>query len=306
MIKRIIPNYPSIGLIALLIISCFCCNRAQHQRDEKERSPSGSRVYIDTVTGMEFIFVKGSTFRMGDVHRIGRSNEHPHHEVTLKDFYMGKHEVTRAQFQKFINETGYITMAEKIGWSWDWNDNQMYDLFKVKGVSWKSPGFSQGENHPVVFVSWNDASAYAEWLSQKSGLPFRLPTETEWEYAAKGGTEYEVWAGTSNIKKLVDYAWFGENSLGTTHPVGKKNPNSFGFYDMSGNVWEWCQNYYHPYKKVPPSPPPGEDKGRYRTLRGGGWKDGEDYTRTTYRNGYSPDYYYKSIGFRLAFSPEGQ
>ena len=217
---------------------------------------AGGMAFVDPVTGMEFIFVKGGCFDMGDTFGDGRDNEKPVHNVCVADFYIGKYEVTVGQFKIFVNDAGYRTEAEKGDGCYTFTDT---GLKKDSTKSWRSPGLSQDDQHPVVCVSWNDTNAYTKWLSGKTSKSYHLPTEAESEFAARSGGKKEKYAGTSSDSDLVNYAWYTSNSGGKTHPVGQKRPNSLGLYDMSGNVREWVQDWYDEnyYKYSPRNNPQG-------------------------------------------------
>jgi len=215
--------------------------------------------------GIDFVLVKGGSFKMGDTFGDGEDDEKPVHTVTVSDFYMGKTEVTVGQFRKFVSAAGYRTEAEKDGWSWIWTGS---DWEKKDGINWKKPGFSQTDSHPVVCVSWNDALAFCKWAG------CRLPTEADWEYAARGGIKgmnYK-YSGSNDLEEV---GWYSKNSGKKTHPVGQKKANELGLYDMSGNVWEWCSDWYEKdyYQNSPRNNPKGPDSGKYRVLRGGSWYD---------------------------------
>jgi formylglycine-generating enzyme required for sulfatase activity len=150
---------------------------------------------------------------------------------------------------------------------------------------------------PVEGVSWNDIQNFIEKLNKKTGMTYRLPTEEEWEYAAKGGKESRgyIYAGSDN---LDDVAWFSKNSNGKTHAVGEKLPNELGIHDMSGNVWEWCQDWYKPYPGCS-----GTDRtGVLRVYRGGSWDYGAGNCRASFRDSLGPGYRNFDLGFRLAAS----
>ena len=193
-----------------------------------------------------------------------------------KNFAMGKYLVTRGEFAKFVQETGYDAG----------NDCKVFNGTEWKqGGNWCSPGFGQDDSHPVVCVSWNDAQAYVQWLSRKTGKSYRLPTEEEWQAACDGGSQTE-YCGSNNIDAV---AWYAGNSGNTTHPVGRKQANGYGLYDMSGNVWERMTDFYnsnHP------------DTGR--ALRGGSWNSAPHYGRAVIRH-FSEEAERNSYsGFRLA------
>jgi formylglycine-generating enzyme required for sulfatase activity len=252
------------------------------------------------------VLVRGGAFEMGDWLGTGTADERPVHEVMVSDFFLGRREVTVRQFRAFVAATGYRTSAEKAGWVLDINP-AMRTFEKKEGISWKNPGFEQGNNNPVVWVNWNDAREYTRWLARETGRPYRLPTEAEWEYAAREGGRELRWAGTADQGRVGDYAWFAENSGGRPHAVGGKMPNALGLFDMSGNVWEWCLDWRGVYRAggEPFVDPRGSSKSPYRALRGGSWRVDGNVIRTTYRNGYKPDYAHSSIGFRVAL-PAGE
>jgi formylglycine-generating enzyme required for sulfatase activity len=211
-----------------------------------------------------------------------------------------------AQFKQFIDDTGYQTDADKRtgGYgSYIWDGSSWVEK---DGVNWKcgvsGPLRPQSEfNHPVIHVSWNDAVAYAQWLSRKTGKTWRLPSEAEWEFAAKGGSA-TTYSGSNSIDEV---AWYSSNSGGKTQPVGQKKPNGYGLYDMTGNVWEWCADWYSSdyYKSSPSSNPQGPNSGSHRVYRGGSWYINAEYCRVANRNGSAPDYRGHDIGFRLVLAP---
>lgn len=225
----------------------------------------------------EMITVTGGTFKMGDTHGDGGSDEQPVHSVTVKTFKIAKTETTVLQWKTFCNATGR-KMPDAPEWGWI-------------------------DSHPIVNVSWNDAIAYTEWLSEKFNAAYRLPTEAEWEYAARGGNQSK---GTkySGSKSPDNAGWYEENSGGTTHPVAGKTPNELGLYDMSGNVWEWCMDRYGSdyYGSSPNADPKGPASGSYRVLRGGGWDDATSRYRVTIRFNNDPSDGSHTDGFRVVIS----
>ena len=256
----------------------------------------------------EMVFVQGGTFQMGqpDPNIGGCKNcddEQPVHTVRVRDFYLGKYEVSVREFAQFINETGYKTDAEREGWSY-WRDGDSWK--KKNGIYWKHDVKgnlrpSSEYNHPVIHVSWNDATEYCKWLSKKTGKNFRLPTEAEWEYAASGSNKSRgyTYAGSNDLDEV---AWYEFNSGSKTHPVGQKEPNELGLYDMSGNVWEWCNDWYDPdyYKNSPGNNPKGPSSGSYRVLRGGSWGNVRQGCRVANRGRSNPSNQLSGLGFRLA------
>jgi len=259
--------------------------------------------------------VEGGTFTMGctteQLANCG-DNEKPAHAVTLNSFYMAKYEVTVAQFEIFINETAYQTDADREGWSYAYTGSSWE---KNEGVNWRcGVGGSErslGEyNHPVIHVSWNDAVAYCNWLSSKTGKKYRLPTEAEWEFAARGGNSSPsggrsgggldyLYSGSNNIDEV---AWYTNNSGNQTHAVGQKKANKLGICDMSGNVWEWCSDWYSDsyYQPSPANNPKGPTSGSYRVVRGGSWSDDAAYCRSASRDYDAPGNRGHSGGFRLS------
>ena len=269
-----------------------------------QTTADGNRTFTVNGVTFEMVAVKGGTFTMGCTSEQGGecdNDEKPTHSVTLSDYYIGKYEVTVAQFRAFINETGYQTDADKNGGSYIWNGSQW--VLK-SGVNWRCGAdgrvrSSSEDNHPVIHVSWNDAKAFYEWLSRKTGANFRLPTEAEWEYAARGGNKSRgyKYSGSNNIGSV---AWYSDNSGSTTHQVGTKSPNELGIYDMTGNVWEWCSDWYGDYSSGSQTNPQGQSSGSNRVYRGGSWDSFARYCRVSYRCIASPDYRYYYLGFRLA------
>lgn len=221
----------------------------------------------------DMVLVEGGTFMMGS--NDGNANEKPVHQVTLNNYYIGKYEVTLAQFKAFIEDSGYNTDAEKgtggygsyIWENGNWNNKD--------GINWRhdvNGKLQSDDRHPVIHISWNDAMEFCKWLSSKTGKNFTLPTEAEWEYAARGGNKSKgyQYAGSNEIGSV---AWHSDNSGYKTHPVGLKQANELGLYDMSGNVWEWCSDWYgeNYYANSPANNPKGPDAGSLRVLRGGSW-----------------------------------
>jgi formylglycine-generating enzyme required for sulfatase activity len=278
---------------------------------DKRRSEASSLV-------PEMVFIQGGTFQMGS--NEGDDDEKPVHTVTVGSFYMGKYEVTVAQFRQFINDAGYQTDADKDGGSYIWTGKWE----KRSGVNWKCDAEGnirpQSEyNHPVIHVSWNDATEYCNWLSRKTGKNYRLPTEGEWEYAAGNGTRHTKYswgngdpygkaggnvADESLKRKYSDGTIFSGYDDGYifTAPVGSFNPNDFGLHDMTGNVWEWCKDWYGGdfYKTSPAIEPKGPSTGSGRVNRGGSWNFEPAFQRVAFRYGYFPSGRFGDLGFRLA------
>lgn len=284
-----------------------------------ERTATAAAV-TDPVTGLELVLIPAGSFVMGSpADETGRwdkdDREGPQHQVEItRAFYLGKHEVTVGQFRKFVQDAGYKTEAETGGGAYSWTGSKWE---KKEGIYWDNPGFSQTERHPVTCVSWNDAQAFIRWLNRKTGRSYRLPTEAEWEYAARAGTKTARYWG-ENPDQACQFANVADRTAKksfpgwTTHecddgyvytaPVGSFRPNAFGLYDMLGNVWEWCEDWFDKdyYKNSPVQNPTGPSSSAYRVLRGGSWDYGPRYVRAAYRLNLTPDRRLYSIGFRLA------
>lgn len=238
--------------------------------EDEEQTPEGAvspnaNVRTFTVNGVSFqmVFVEGGTFRMGS--DSGDSDENPVHDVTLSNYSIGKTEVTQALW---------------------------------RAVMGTNPSSFKGDNLPVEKVSWNDCQTFIKKLNAITGANFRLPTEAEWEYAARGGKQSKnyTYSGSNDIGTV---AWYYSNSSIKTHPVGQKQPNELGIYDMSGNVLEWCSDWYSSYSRYAQTNPSGAtSNGRVR--RGGSWYDDAGYCRSTFRGYYAPAEGSVILGFRLA------
>jgi formylglycine-generating enzyme required for sulfatase activity len=263
----------------------------------------GMKLNVNSI-GMKLNLIPAGDFLMGspESDKDASNDEKPQHRVRIaQPFYLGTHQVTHGQFRRFIEATRYQTEAEKDGkggWGLDVASGKWVQDPKFTR---RSPGFDQTDDHPVVNVCWNDATAFSDWLSREEGQKYRLPTEAEWEYACRAGTTTRYSFG-DNERSLGRYAWYAANSNGQTHPVGEKNPNAFGLYDMHGNVWEWCSDGYETdsYKQSPVADPRGPGQAAHRVVRGGSWGLGPKYVRSAFRLGESPGYRSISLGFRLA------
>lgn len=235
---------------------------------ETRKGPVRGRLWTDSTTGMEFVWVPGGCYQMGcGPWQIAcDKNEKPAHEVCVEGFWIGRTEVTQGQWEKIMGS------------------NPSY--------------FKKGGNYPVEQVSWDNAKDFIRKLRNQSGKGYRLPSEVEWEYAARSGGKEEKYAGGSNLDAV---AWYDGNSGNTTHPVAQKRANGLGLYDMSGNVWEWCQDWYGKdyYASSPRSNPCGPSTGSYRVNRGGGWGYGDWSSRSSIRSISRPGLRYNSLGLRL-------
>ena len=262
-----------IGLflwIAPMIKSCI--NESVTVTGTETITENNSEIETFMVNGVSFEMVKvaGGTFQMGATSEQGKDaedDELPVHSVTLSDYYIGQTEVTQ-------------------------------ELWKA--VMGSNPSYFKGDNQrPVEKVNWNDCQEFIEKLNRLTGKNFRLPTEAEWEYAARGGNKSRgyKYSGSNNPDAV---AWYDDNSGSKTHPVATKQSNELGLYDMSGNVYEWCQDWYGGYKSNSQTNPTGASKGSRRVLRGGSWGSSAGGVRVSDRDDYSPDYRDSNLGLRLA------
>ena len=246
----------------------------------------GKRIFPD-LPKIEMVFVQGGTFTMGCTDEQGSGcsdDEKPAHQVTLSDYYIGKYEVTQG-------------------------------LWKI--VMGNNPSYFKncGDDCPVENVSWDDCQEFISKLNQLTGKRFRLPTEAEWEYAARGGSKASYQTKYAGSNALGEVAWNIDNSyvkytggikikgrkLGT-HTVGTKKPNALGIYDMSGNVLEWCNDWYGEYSSGGVMNPKGASTGSFRVFRGGSWSFHGSYGRVSIRDNYLPSISYNCCGIRLVFS----
>jgi sulfatase modifying factor 1 len=324
--RKLAARGMSAALISLLV---SCLEEADErianagilcERIENELSPSREPLVpprptprpvneplITNTLGMKLALIPAGEFEMSS-DDSGRSDEKPKHKVKItRPFYLGTTEVTVGQFRRFVDASGYKTDAERNGNGYGWNAAESTDEQDPK-YTWRSPGFAQGDDHPVVLVSHNDGLALCDWLKTQEGATYRLPTEAEWEYACRSGGKGVSGSGDDEAE-LDRVAWYGAKSGIGTHPVGKKQGNAFGLYDMLGNAWEWCGDWYDSdyYAKLP-SPvtdPAGPSGGSYRVSRGGSWGDGAEYCRAAYRLWRTPGYCDCDLGLRLARVPSG-
>jgi formylglycine-generating enzyme required for sulfatase activity len=250
--------------------------------------------------GMEFVRLPAGRFRLGSPDGVGHSSEHPRHEVALsRPFHMGKTPVTTREFRAFVQATGYKTEAERSGGATVPTPDGRAGL--KADANWTSPGFVQTDREPVVCVSWNDAQAFIAWLNAKEGTKaYRLPTEAEWEYACRAGSEAAYGFG-DDPNLLVLYAWTEATSGGRTHPVGLKKANAWGLFDMHGHVWQWCQDWFDEktYGATLVKDPTGAATGQIRVMRGGSWYSHADRCRAAFRGGNAPTSRFSFVGFRV-------
>ncbi len=258
--------------------------------DTSDNSATSDVITVTSIPG-EMIFVQGGTFEMGDHYNEGQSDEIPVHSVTLDDFYIGKYEVTQTEYEAVVGN---------------------------------NPSYFSGDNLPVEQVTWCDAVTFCNLKSQQEGLTpcynlndwscdfsangYRLPTEAEWEYAARGGvnwTDDYRYSGCHEYIVLPDYAWYYSNSGSHTHEVGTRLPNQLDTYDMSGNVWEWCNDWYNSnyYSSSPSNNPQGPASGSLRVIRCGSWLFPGGVCRVAFRDYFYPEFGFDDLGFRFVRTP---
>lgn len=237
---------------------------------------------VFTVNGVSFTMVpvKAGTFTMGATaeQQNPYDSEKPTHQVTLtNDYYMGETEVTQALWHAV---TGYSPTASGSSWSLD------------RG---------KGDNYPAYYISYEDVLSFLTKLNNLTGETFRMPTEAEWEYAARGGNKSKGYQ-YSGSNTLNEVAWYTENSSNQTHAVKTKLANELGLYDMSGNVYEWCSDWKGSYSSSSQTDPVGASSDSYRVYRGGSWDSSSRYCRVAYRGGNTPSFRNSIFGIRLALS----
>ena len=232
---------------------------------------------------MKMVYVQGGSYNMGCTGEQGGdcdADEKTVRYVTVSDFYIGQFEITQAQWQAVMGTSVYQQQSKAGG----------------------SSTYGTGNDYPMYYVSWEEAKEFCRRLSQQTGKTYRLPTEAEWEYAARGGkkTQNTKYAGGYSL----DYVgWYTSNSGGKSHAVGTKNANELGIYDMSGNVWEWCEDWYGDYRSYDTDNPTGPSSGSYRVLRGGSWSCNATGCRVSNRSFNSPGNRNYNYGFRVVCLP---
>ena len=256
------------GLLTMGLLAS--CNKDNDSSKEYKRN------YTETELGlnMQMVYVEGGSFEMGataEQEEGARSNEYPVRTVKLDSYYIGKYEVTQAQWETVMGT------------------NPSY--------------FTGDDKRPVERVSWNEAQEFCRRLSEATGKRYMLPTEAQWEYAARGGKKSKgyKYSGSDDIEEV---AWYGENSDYQTHRVGTKKANELGIYDMSGNIFEWCSDWYGTYDESDTDNPQGPVNGSNRVYRGGSWYHRYAFPcRVAFRISDSPDFSYYFLGFRVVCLP---
>lgn len=265
-----------IFCIFVILLSVLCLTGAGYaQQSEKKSTEARQAKEFTNSIGMQFVLIPAGSFMMGcnkDIELCG-PGETPRHLVTIsKPFYMARYEVTQEQWTRIMGD---------------------------------NPSAFKGPSNPVDKVGSDDALNFIERLKKMDGKNYRLPTEAEWEYAARAGSE-SAYSFDDAEEQLGRYAWYSTNSGNKTHPVGLKQSNAWGLYDMHGNVWEWCQDWYDEnyYSSSPSTDPRGPSSGKYRVLRGGSWGSSFNKGRAASRGNIWPDYRDIDDGFRVVMSAD--
>jgi len=292
------------------------------------------QVVIDLGGGekLEMVRISKGSFKMGttaedakklaDFFKIKESvfaEELPRHDVTItRDFYLGKTHVTVGQFRRFVAASLYKTEAEEGEGAYGADEQGNWAMHKE--LNWKNPGFPQTDRHPVVCVSWNDAKKFLDWLQTEYGVAATFPTEAQFEYANRAGTRTRYFTG-DDVESLEGYANIGDASLkrknpkwksltaqfddgcAFTSPVASYKPNPFGLYDMTGNAWNWCRDWYDAkfYLNSRENDPEQDSEQKYRILRGGSWRNDPRYCRAADRGWTGPGIRNGGSGFRVSF-----
>jgi len=319
-IHEITPSFRSpLGpaLLSILLVSCW---------GETPPPENAKRLRTEAATGAAevpegMVLIPGGTFLMGS--RTGLSREAPVHEVVVNAFYLDTHEVTNDEFAEFVEATDFVSEAEEWGWSLGFvPDAETVEHIpgaewwvKVDKADWRhplGPGSSiegQGD-YPVVQVSWNDAVAYSKWARK------RLPTEAEWEFAARGGRSDAIYPWGNELEldgRMMANTWngifpisdSGADGYASLSPVGSYPSNGYGLYDVAGNVWEWCEDWFQGdyYRQSPRENPRGPSRGLEKVIRGGSWLCAPNYChgyRVSHRNHSGIDTGLNHVGFRCA------
>ncbi len=297
-----------LGVVALLLIGVFIWQGGKDkpnpipEKVENIQETVKPKIITETVNGISFkmIEVKSGTFQMGS--NSGNNYEKPIHSVTVPTFYMGRTEVTHKQYISFLNAQGVDSNGNYQGKKYVDMDAAVCTVgYKNNRFYFKGSKRAETEDTPMINVTWDKAKAYCAWLSQQTGKTYRLPSESEWEYAARGGNRSKgyKYAGSNNIDKV---AWYGyEKSGKQTHQVGTKQPNELGLYDMSGNVSEWCEDKWHDSYRGAPTDGSAWLSGSSsrRILRGGCWYSYAENCRSANRGNNSTVSWFINCGFRV-------
>ena len=308
----------SAGLLAVALAGC---GPAPMEGGSRAVSVADAGTRITNSLHMTLVAIPVGSFVMGsppdEPDRF--PNETPHHVRITRPFWLATTTVTVRQFAAFVGQSGYQTTAEREGWAngaWNVAENRWE---RLSGASWRNPGFAQTDDHPVVSVSWDDANEFCRWLGAQEGRRYRLPTEAEWEYACRAGTQTAYpwgrqpaggfgWAngddqaGKDRFTLFPPFPW--NDGYVFTAPVGHFQANAWGLHDMIGNVLQWCSDWYGDYPNGDVEDPAGPRSGAQRILRGGAFVYGPRHCRSAFRGRNDPDFRNFYIGFRVALTAE--
>jgi formylglycine-generating enzyme required for sulfatase activity len=312
-----------LAVVLVLLAGLALCGPGDLSARGGEAAAAAPVPVVNSI-GLKLVTIPAGEFEMGSpAGEPGHvANESPVHRVRItRAFEMGVHEVTNGQFEAFVGATGYRTEAERDVEGGFGIDFETATVIQDPDTDWRNPGFPgfrPGPDHPVLMVSWADAEAFCRWLSAEESRTYRLPTEAEWEYAARGGTTTAYWTGAdptglatagntadAGLRAKVGRAtWTAawDDGFPFLAPVGSFRPNLFGLHDVHGNVWEWCLDWYgaDAYGRSPAEDPKGPPTGRFRTIRGGGWWNDAKQNRSAQRIYFEPTFRYCLLsGFRV-------
>lgn len=310
----------TIGCIAALLCAIGIAGEVavagQEAKPIDESGLQPGKIIKDCSDCPEMVIIPKGSFDMGSpASEVGRLyNEGPVHRVTVNAFAMGKTHITKGQFSAFVKATNYNAGSKCWVFNFKWR--------ALDGANWRNPGYTQQDNHPVACINWNDANAYAKWLSRKTGKQYRLPNEVEWEYAARAGTTTARYWGDSpdlacryaNVGDQTTasqiFGWVDEvhncsDGYAYTSPVASFEPNAFGLFDMQGNLWQLlADSYSNNYYGAPVDGSDWQEGGPKHVVRGGSWFNFPHSTRSAYRNEDDATLRYRRrynmTGFRLA------
>ncbi len=309
-----------LARIALACIAAFGsgCNRVNGLTDTQPGAVAAERgnataTSVGAAEPSDMVLIPGGRFRMGTA--SGFVYEAPEHDVDVRPFWLDTQEVSVSKYATFVEATGYRTESEKLGWSGVFDPDQ-HQWLTVDGANWRhpeGPKSSAKPNEPVCQVSWDDANAYCRWAGK------RLPTEAEYEFAASGGRIGAIFPWGDELRPGGKPAanWWqgefpahdaGEDGFRGRAPVGSYAPTGYGLYDIAGNVWEWCSDWFDPdyYSRSPRENPSGPERGTERSMRGGSWMCSENYCRgyrVAARGHSSHDSALNNVGFRCVRDP---
>ena len=278
--------------VVILLVGSVSCSKDENDEPTLKNDITKDGIF-NGLPNDEMVFVQGGTFTMGATEEQGSdydSDELPSHQVTLSDFYIGKYEVTQLLWEYVMKYSGIC--ADGTTMSAYASDVWLGEM--------PSSTYGVGPDYPAYYVSWEDiVNIFIPRLNKITGKIFRLPTEAEWEYAARGGNMSQGYK-YSGSNTIDDVAWYRINASAMTHPVGTKAPNELGLYDMSGNVYEWCSDWYGWYSPSAQSNPTGPTSGSSRVIRGGSRTNSAEFCRVSNRSDDFPDERgFANLGFRL-------